>query len=291
MHPVLFELPWGTANAYGTLILLGGLSSLPGTWWDARARGMGRDSTASFVVDLWLVIIFGAAIGGRILHILTMPGPYLEDPRRALALETTGFVFFGSLSAIALGFVWLARRHGTTFGAVCDLSATWMGLGHAFGRMGCWFAGCCWGAPTEAALGVSFPPESVVVLTGGAPLIEGHTVALHPTQLYEAGGLSAIFVVLLAIRLRRGPEPTWRQASRYAIAYGCLRTVVEVFRGDRSRGFLFELSWPGGAEALGLPADHPLGLSVSQAVALALVGLGLWGLRRTRVPPPPAAAA
>jgi phosphatidylglycerol---prolipoprotein diacylglyceryl transferase len=283
MNPVLFELPWGApANAYGTLILVGGLASVAGVWWDAKRRGLGTPSTASFVVDYYLVLVIGAVLGGRLLHIVTMPGAYLEQPARIFRIEDTGFVFFGSLLAILAGWGWLARRHGTRFGTLCDLGATWMGLGHAFGRLGCWFAGCCWGAPTDMAMGAEFPADSMAWIHAEVPRTTTHTVALHPTQLYEAAGLAAIFVTLAWTRARRGVEPTWRQASRYAVAYGLLRTVTEIFRGDPSRGMLASLPWPALAEALALPADQPLMLSVSQAVALALVALGAYGLRRTR---------
>jgi phosphatidylglycerol---prolipoprotein diacylglyceryl transferase len=283
MNPVLFELPWGSpANAYGTLILVGGLASVPGIWWDAKRRGLGKDSTASFVVDFCLVLVLGAVLGGRLLHVATMPQGYVDDPARIFRLEDTGFVFFGSLLAIVAGWVWLARRHDTRFGTLCDLGATWMGLGHAFGRLGCWFAGCCWGAPTDAAVGVQFPAQSMAWLHAEVPRTATHTVPLHPTQLYEAYGLLAIFVGLAWIRARRGIEPTWRQASRYAIAYGLLRAVTELFRGDPSRGMLVSLRLPGLADVLGLGADQPLALSISQAVALALVALGAWGLRRSR---------
>jgi phosphatidylglycerol---prolipoprotein diacylglyceryl transferase len=287
MNPVLFELPWGgPANAYGTLILIGGLASVPGIWWDAKRRGLGLRrgtvSTASFVVDFGLVLVLGAVLGGRFVHIITMPAAYVDDPARIFALQDTGFVFFGSLLAILAGWLWLARRYGSSFGTLCDLGATWMGLGHAFGRLGCWFAGCCWGAPTQTGLGVEFPAESMAWMHAEVPRTATHTVALHPTQLYEAAGLTTIFVVLAWIRWRRGIEPTWRQASRYAVAYGLLRTITEIFRGDPSRGMLVSLRWPGLSDMLGLVPEQPLGLSISQAVALALVVLGAYGLRRTR---------
>jgi prolipoprotein diacylglyceryltransferase len=89
-----------------------------------------------------------------------------------------------------------------------------------------------------------------------------------------------LFGVLLLLRRRRGIEAPWRQVARYAVGYGLLRFVMEVFRGDPSRGLLVEGRAPLVAGWLGLPAEQPLLLSVSQAIALAMVALGLWGLRR-----------
>lgn len=289
MHPVLFELPgWGPVNGYGTLILLGGLLAMPGLYWELRRRGLGRDRPGLMLMDLYLVLLLGAPLGGRVLHILTAPGPYLEQPSRVLSPDVSGFVFFGSMLAIIGGFYWVARRYGATFAQVCDTGATWMPLGHAFGRLGCLLAGCCWGAPTDVPWSLRFGPDSVAYGAGEVPRLGDHTVPLHPTQLYESVGLLVLFAALLAIRLRRGIEPPWRQGCRYLLGYGVLRLVVEVFRGDPSRGLLVELSSPPVAHALGLPPDQPLLLSVSQAIALAMVAVGAWGLRHGRAAPAPA---
>jgi prolipoprotein diacylglyceryltransferase len=77
----------------------------------------------------------------------------------------------------------------------------------------------------------------------------------------------------------------WRRRQRfagelllvYAVAYASLRSVVELFRGDAARRFLFELATPGLARALGLPPGEPLVLSTSQAVS-AVVGAGALAL-------------
>ncbi|MCA9709071.1 MAG: prolipoprotein diacylglyceryl transferase, partial [Myxococcales bacterium] len=286
VHPVLFEIPgWGPINAYGTLILVGGLLAMPGLLWELRRRGLGQGRAGSMLVDLYLVLVIGAPVGGRVLHILTAPGPYLEDPSRVLAPDVSGFVFFGSMLAIVGGFAWVARRYGATLAQVCDAGATWMPLGHALGRMGCLLAGCCWGAPTSVPWSLRFGPESVAFGAGEVPRLGDHTVPLHPTQLYEGLGLLGLFAILLVIRRRRGIEAPWRQASRYLVGYGVLRAAVEVFRGDPSRGLLLELRASPLAALLGLPPDQPLLLSVSQAIALVMVAVGLVGLRRTRAAP------
>lgn len=290
MHPVLFELPgWGPINAYGTMILIGGLLAMPGVYWELRDRGMGRGRPGTMLLDIYLVLVLGAPLGGRVLHVLTAPGSYLDAPSRLWQADGTGFVFFGSMLAIFGGFAYVARRYDTTVGRLCDATATWMPLGHAFGRMGCLLAGCCWGAPTDRPWGLELPSDSVAFGAGEVPRAGDHTVALHPTQLYEHLGLLTLFAILLLARRRYGVQTPWRQASRYVLGYGILRAIIEVFRGDASRGFVLELRWAPLAEWLGLPPTQPLLLSVSQLVALALVALGLYGLRRTAGPPPPAA--
>lgn len=289
MHPHLFTLPWGTeVQAYGTLIMLGGLACVPFTAWDAARRGIAPEKRLSFLVDLWLVIVLGAFLGGRLVHIITVPGDYAQDPSALLNLDGTGFVFFGSLLAIAAGWAWLGRRYSLPTGTVWDLGLTWLPLGHAAGRLGCLLAGCCWGGVHTTGGGIRFGPDAVVVLTAGAPTVGSGasltTLPLHPTQLYEAIGLLLLLAMNWTIRVRVGIERPWRMASRYALGYGILRAIIEVFRGDRSRGFVFELTSETAARALSLPADQPLLLSISQLTALGLVALGAWGLWKTRQP-------
>lgn len=287
MHPTIVSFEGGGAiNAYGTLILLGAFLSMPGFFWDARARGIGRGETLSFFVDFYLAIAVGAFVGGRLFHVLTMPGEYIADPGRVFVLDGTGFVFFGSLAAIVASWAWLARRHHTTFATITDLAATWMPLGHAFGRLGCFFAGCCWGAPTDSALGVEFPAASVVWQADPQLRAGDHTVDLLPVQLVESIGLLVIASALAIVRIRRGIEPTWRQAGRYALAYGVLRLFTETMRGDDTRGFLVQITVPLLARALGMAPERPLFLSTSQAIALALVVVGVVALRRARAVPP-----
>ncbi len=296
MHPTLFTLPWGTSvNAYGTLILLGVALCVPLTLWDVTDRGIAKGRRLSFMVDLFLVMIVGALIGGRLVHVLTVPGVYASDPGKLLALDGTGFVFFGSLATVTIGLAWVARRYGARPTEVWDMGLTWLPLLHAAGRMGCFFAGCCWGGVHTGGAGVRFGPEAVVVLTGGAPVV-GHgegltTLPLHPTQLYEAIGLLVLLAINATIRVRRGVERPWRMASRYALGYGILRAIVEVFRGDLSRGFVVRLSAPNLARWLSLPAEHPVLLSISQLTALGMIALGAWGLWKTRPRQAPEIAA
>ena len=66
-----------------------------------------------------------------------------------------------------------------------------------------------------------------------------------------------------------------------------LRFTTEIFRGDPSRGLLFELRQGSLASWLSLPPDQPLLLSVSQAIALAMVFVGAFGLRRASAAPAP----
>ena len=87
-------------------------------------------------------------------------------------------------------------------------------VAHAFGRLGCFFAGCCYGKETDSPLGVQFPhlPNPV-----------------HPTQLYEAAFLFVIFIVMLILLFRYNFR---HNMSVYLISYGIFRFLIEFVRGD-----------------------------------------------------------
>lgn len=280
VHPILFELPGlGTYNSYGMLILIAGLIIGPGLYWDMRRRGI----EWLMLLDFYIVLVAGCWVGGRLVDIVTRPTFFLSDPARLLDINE-GFIFYGSVLGVFVGFIWLARRYRRPLGEICDLLATWMAFSHAIGRLGCWFAGCCYGSPVVEPTGLAahFPKGSVAYAEGMVAHAGDTTVGLHPVQLFESSALLCLFIGLLTLRLRRGIERPWTQAARWAVGYGVVRMVTEVFRGDQSRGYLVTFEWPGLMDMFNLPASQPVLLSTSQAIGLALIGLGSWALWRRR---------
>ena len=283
MHPVLIDSWYGIAiHSYGTLILAGVLASMPGVWWDIGDRGWAGTRRTAYFLDLYLILFVGTVVGGRLMYVLTTPERLLAAPGRALLSDSTGFVFFGSFLGIVVGLVWLARRARRPVGELLDLVVTWLPLTHALGRVGCFLAGCCYGAPWRGPWSVRFPATSVAFHDAALPHVGASTTGLFPTQLVEAAGLMLLWSWLLASRKRRGPETPWRQTSRYALGYGLLRLAIESVRGDADRRFFFEWTWPAAAREFGLPADHVFALSTSQGGALLLIIAAAVVARRLR---------
>lgn len=109
-------------------------------------------------------------------------------------------------------------------------------LAHAFGRVGCFFGGCCYGMPTDSWLGITFPE-------GGHPaehIIQkyGENVAVFPTMLVEAVFELILFIVMMVARKKTKKY----NIEIYAFAYGVFRFVLEFFRGDNRGGTGFFLS-------------------------------------------------
>ena len=82
----------------------------------------------------------------------------VEDNVNILSLDflRSGGVFYGGLIGGFLAVVLVVRFYKLPFWKVADAFAPAIALGQAFGRQGCFAAGCCWGKPTDGALGVHF---------------------------------------------------------------------------------------------------------------------------------------
>ncbi len=127
-----------------------------------------------------------------------------------------GLTFYGGVLLAVPGGIWFAKRRGLAPMAAADLIAPALMLGLAFGRVGCFLNGCCYGAATESPLGVRFP----------------HLVAdRHPTQLYESFTAIVIFVVLRHL-LRRRVRGDGELFGWMLALYGLFRVAIEVFRDD-----------------------------------------------------------
>jgi len=244
-------------HGYGVLIAAGFVAAIFVAQREARRRGQDPDR----IGDLAFFLLLAALVGSRLYFIavnwrdytgehvwLTFHG--LPIPR-VLALWEGGLVFYGGFIAAALTAFWYLRRHHMPFLAHADTLIPSVALGHFFGRLGCFAAGCCWGAPSHAHVPwlTRFPPESLAYQTfagrpNAAELIAAgglSTVPIHPTQLYEALGELALFALLvLAVRPRKRFDG--QVLACWLMAYAVLRTVVELFRGDVERGLVAGIS-------------------------------------------------
>jgi phosphatidylglycerol:prolipoprotein diacylglycerol transferase len=223
MHPDLFSIGPITIHTYGVMVAIGFLLGIGLALRQARKEGIPPEK----ISDLSFYLLLAAIIGSRIFYILLNPGPYIKNPVAILKIWEGGLVFYGGLIfAVITGVIYI-KRHNLSLWQIADIFAPSIAVGHAIGRLGCFFAGCCHGRPADLPWAVTFTdPHSL------APL----GMALHPTQLYEAGGEFINFLILLLLRKRqtfRG-EVFWS----YVILYSILRFFVEFFRGDAARGML-----------------------------------------------------
>jgi phosphatidylglycerol:prolipoprotein diacylglycerol transferase len=222
MHPRLFELGPVTVYTYGVLLAAAYLLGLKLAMVRAKSRGL--DQTR--VLDLGIYIIISALVGAKLLLLITDFRSFVSNPSELLSLARSGGVFYGGLILAVVVALWYIRRIGLPLWTTCDVFAPGIALGHVVGRMGCFFAGCCYGKPTSVPWAITFR-DPYAAANVGTPL----NIPLHPTQLYEAGAEALILVLLLATE-PRGKRYPGRTFWLYMLLYAISRYIIEMFRDD-----------------------------------------------------------
>ncbi|HEU4384913.1 MAG TPA: prolipoprotein diacylglyceryl transferase [Anaeromyxobacteraceae bacterium] len=237
-------------HTYGLLLAMGFVIAI----WVAQreARRQGQDAEAIGDLSFWILV--AALVGSRVYYILVNWNDYFGQNAlvvtrlgripRLLAVWEGGLVFYGGFIASVLTAWWYMRRRNMPFLAYADTMIPSVALGHFFGRLGCFSAGCCWGQVSHAHVPwlAEFPPESLAYQSFAARADPSkylapdrlHTLPLHPTQLYEASGELLLFFVLVAL-IRPRKRFHGQVLATWLMAYAVLRTVVETFRGDVER--------------------------------------------------------
>lgn len=188
-----------------------------------------------------LYAIIGAIIGAKLLYLITSVNVYwipqldfAENLKYWLALIAGGgLVFYGGLIGALLGALRYVLHFRAPVSAMLDLGFVGVPLFHAFGRVGCFMAGCCYGVEYHGVFAVTFPESNI----GGAPSGE----ELLPVQLIEAALNIVLWAVLFIIYRRTSRR--WLTSGLYLTCYGVMRFILEFFRGDLIRGSVFFLSW------------------------------------------------
>ena len=236
MHPVFFSIPIPeflhgflpeklTIHFYGFLIALGAVVAF--TYMAKSAKklyGLKFDDANT----LFLLLLLAGIVGGKFFFFFEDPGYYSANPGKLIS--SGGFVFYGSLLFTIPTMYFFFKAHKLPWGGMLDIMAITTCIVHAFGRLGCFMAGCCHGVPTESAFGVTF--------TDPLSLAEPLNTPLHPTQLYSVFLIVVIMIVLFRIKKRKAFDG--QLFLSYLILYASGRMVIEIFRGDLKRGFIIE---------------------------------------------------
>ncbi len=253
MFPKILSIGDFYLPAYGALVALGVLAGLKVSGALAKRRGMDVEVVSNLVVVCALSGLAGAKLAMIIFDWESHYRQNVADIFSISTLQAAG-VFQGGLILAILVAWWYMRKHGLPFLKTADVLAPGIALGHGIGRLGCFAAGCCWGAQCDRPWAVTFRSADAAALTG-VPL----GIPLHPTQLYEA---FAEFVIFGLLWQRSG----WKlgdgaQIGFYLVAYSTVRFGVEFVRSHAQ--------------------NLVLGMSLTQWMSLSFVALGLVYWRRS----------
>jgi phosphatidylglycerol:prolipoprotein diacylglycerol transferase len=250
MFPRLLTYDSFALPTYGVLVALGFVVALMVIVRLAGREGLDKDQI--FNLGVYLALI--GMIGAKVFLVAQDWDYYSANPRQIFSFSTlqSGGIFFGGfLVALAFAVLYI-RRAKLPFMKVADSFAPGIAVGHAFGRLGCFAAGCCWGEPSGLPWAVTFtdPYAHEVV---GVPL----GVDLHPTQLYESAALFLTFAFLYRLHARKrfdGQVLGW-----YLLLYPAARFAIEFARYHSANAWLWQNR-----------------LSDAQGISLLLIATGAW---------------
>jgi phosphatidylglycerol:prolipoprotein diacylglycerol transferase len=238
MYPYVYVLGKDFA-VFGIMAVFGtGVGTALAVWLCDR-KGVNRTDA---LLTACMTIV-GAMVGAWLLGpLIKLPDVlvnwehYKEVPLGVfLSWFTGGIVFYGGVIGGALAAFLFCRSFKIPFLPIADIAAAALPLGHAFGRVGCFFGGCCYGVEVSAShlFAVVYPPRYDGLESLSAPA----GVSLLAVPLIEAADNIIIFAIILCFLFftRKNAVPG-RALALYGLLYGTQRFVLEFFRGDMLRG-------------------------------------------------------
>ncbi len=248
MHQIAFHLGSLEVHWYGIMVALGYLASVLAMLWTKRYAKLTTDQ----VFDFSMITIVAGIAGARIFYVLQFwhRDGFADNPLSIVRIDKGGLVFYGGFICALIG-IWLyCRMKKFAPMKIMDMMVPGLAVGHAFGRIGCFLQGCCFGRPCGVPWAVEFPHGAPAAMRYPDPdSAQGCSLPVHPTQLYECVANFAIFGILMALGGRLKPGCL---SALYLLLYGVMRFTVECFRGDHT--------------------DHVLGvLTPSQAISVFLI--------------------
>ncbi len=249
--------------SYGVMIMLGFLAAIAVSYMRARVYKL----DPNVIIDMGIIAMVGGIVGARLFHVFEYwSEAYARDPAtgaertfgeaiwQAFQIQQGGLVFYGGLIVAAAAILIYLKVRKLPILFYMDIGAMAVPLGLAFGRIGCFLNGCCWGIEASAGSLFAVYYESAktyqdVEFVAGTPLIASQLVA----------SLAAFTLfVLLTVYYQFVARKRGETLAMLFILYGINRFFNQMLRGD-------------------VPAygDGDLLFTSSQWIALATVVLGL----------------
>lgn len=230
MIPYLFHI-YGPiyANCYGLAILVGVLTLI---YMANKDKKLSKIVTKDQLIN---IVIFGTVIGifgGMLLWAMNNWGS-LYHWSEIFEIWNGGFSILGTVVAIVIILPIYLKRKNIPVMQFLDRITIYTPLTQSISRIGCFFAGCCYGAKTECLLGVTYTHQD-----SGAPLF----TKIHPAQLYSSLALFLIFLLMYFV-LQKYLKKEGQLFSISLLLIAIERFVTDFIRADREFSSMKELSF------------------------------------------------
>nr|WP_256442212.1 prolipoprotein diacylglyceryl transferase family protein [Eubacterium sp. MSJ-13] len=176
-------------------------------------------------LKMFFFCLIGGIVGSKVLFAITQIPWLIKNfsvVNMLLLVPQSGFVFYGGLFGVIFTLMLLTRKDTDMRRKVFEISVPAMPLFHAFGRIGCFLAGCCYGKTLSSPIVVG-PMEFTRI----------------PVQLMESLAEFILFIVIWVISKRNKQVDLLKI---YLVTYAVIRFTDEFMRGDKIRGIYFGVS-------------------------------------------------
>lgn len=227
-----------TIHMYGLMVGIGFAAAYFICCMRARKKGLSED----ILWGILLCAVLGIVTGSRFLYYLVSIPQIRKDPSILWNFKNGYVVYGGIIFGVLYGYLY-CRKKQVSFLKYFDLVMPSVAAAQGFGRIGCFFAGCCYGRQTDSWFHIIYTHSDF------AP----NHVPLIPTQLISSAGnfLIAGFLIWYSTKEKKDGAV----GVMYMILYSMGRFFIEIFRND------FRGAWGG--------------LSTSQLISIAVFLLGL----------------
>jgi len=229
MHPVLLKLGPLTIHTYGFFIAIGFVTAI----FIAKNESIKVHIDPEVMMDLCFYMLISGLIGARIFYVIIEWDTFSNNLLEIFKIWHGGLVFFGGFIFSMFFCFFYVKKYKIDFLKTVDILAPCIAIAHAFGRLGCFSAGCCYGKACDLPWAVTFTHPQTLAL---------QNTPLHPVQIYSAFMNLFIFIVLMYYR--RSNKIDGMISVLYLFMYGIGRFLVEFFRGDDRGTFVFNAFSP-----------------------------------------------
>lgn len=244
MFPYLFHIGPLYFNMFGLCIALGLIIFLWAVNKDKLTQKYFKPGELS---NLTLICVASGVAGGRILNILQHPSDY-QSWYDIIAIWEGGLSLQGAIIAIVLTLLIYTHIKKIRIMPLLDIAGMYAPLLQSISRMGCFFAGCCYGYPSCVPWAITYSHPDTRALVG---------ISCHPTQLYSVLGLFLLFIII-RFGLRNYLKKPGQLMAAYLIGASIERLINDFFRAAHYEEKLFATYF-----------------SSSQIIALCLLAAGL----------------
>ncbi len=226
MHPII-HLGSVEVPAYGLCMVIGIIVAFVLSYFRLRKKGEIIDSlllvaAVAMIIGLCCAkifyYVFSYGLGRLFREVFSGDFSGFQD---------SGLVYYGGLLGGIVGAFVAIKTNKLNFDNYVNAIVPCVPLGHAFGRIGCLMAGCCYGQPYEGVFAV----HSVDL---------DPNLLLFPIQAVESILNALLFVVLIFFTKKERKGIT--TLAFYIVAYSIIRFILEFFRGALIRGVYAGLS-------------------------------------------------